>query len=827
MADDLPKTISPLMVEPDRNGVNLVTGKTTPDALVLSVPADPRLRFDRVQNAAPYVKSDVTKNWDTSEEMLAVSTVHTADGTSEGFNCQYDVDAGKVCGPSLTGTGSMLNYGATDYRRGGSGERYALTDLYEYSVPQAGDNDQKTHKVFYASSVTYPDGEVITYTYDTVSISTLVAVILHRPTKLSSNRGFYISINYGCTDYNQACWYEPTDAAIYNASDPNTPLAKYTYNSDGTATDLMGRVYRGYDPGALGNPVEVGSYSRTLPTESAPAIAVSAATGLPAGSPVVGSVNRDGVSWSYSYTNPVYYAGPDGYLYDGLSVSGPNGYHKTYAMVHTSTLSPVGSRNLISSVTDELNHQTSYQYEATAGVNGSSVRVNKITYPEGNAVSINYDDAGNIVTKTAIPKPGSGLANIVEQAFVDLTPYYRPAGYLDCRQTVLCYRLTWTKDALSRQTDYTYNTNGQLTQQLDPPDSNGVRRETDITYTVSPGGISRKTLVRVCGNTTTCAATAESHTEYAYWGETDLPLTVTQKDEATGATRTTTYSYDNAGRVTMIDGPLPGTDDAQYFQYDTLGRKIWEVGELAPNGLRLAKKYSYRDSDDKVTSVQSGTVACATGCATASLALTVQQQTDMTYDSRRNAIRQRTFKDATTYVATDTSFLDRGLAECTAVRMNLSSLPSATDHGACGLGTQGTQGPDRITKNSYDAAGQLTLVQKAYGVTTANGFPTTLQANYVAYTYTYNGKQQTVTDANGNKAQYTYDGFDRLAKWNLPDKLTKGSTASSDYEQYAYDAAGNRTCLRKRDGSKLTYTFDALNRVLSKVVAATSAGVCP
>ncbi|MFX4978980.1 hypothetical protein ABTC37_20115, partial [Acinetobacter baumannii] len=52
-AQDLPQTISPLQVEPDRNGVNLVTGKMTPDALVLSVPAAPRLRFDRVQNAAP------------------------------------------------------------------------------------------------------------------------------------------------------------------------------------------------------------------------------------------------------------------------------------------------------------------------------------------------------------------------------------------------------------------------------------------------------------------------------------------------------------------------------------------------------------------------------------------------------------------------------------------------------------------------------------------------------------------------------------------------------------------------------------------------------
>jgi YD repeat-containing protein len=823
-ADDPPKTISPLLVEPDRNSVNLVTGKTTPDALVLSVPAAPRLKFDRVQNAAPYVKSDVTRNFDTGDEMLALSTVHTMDGTSETFRCDLDPDAGKACGASLNGTGSMVNYGATKYRRGGSGELYALTDVYEYTIPNPGDIDQKTHKVFYASTVTYPDGEVISYTYNTAN---LAGVTLHRPITLSSNRGYYISINYPCDDPNQTCWYQPSQAAIYKASNPNSPLARYTYNSDGTVTDLMGRVFSGYDPGELGVKVEVASYSRTLPTETSAAINVTAASGLPSGAQMVGSVSRDGVAWNYAYTNPAYYDGIDGYLYDNLNVTGPNGYHKNYTMAHTGALSGIGTRNLISSVTDELNHQTNYEYELAANVNGSDVRLKKITYPEGNAVSISYDDAGNVVTKTTIPKAGSGLSNIVEQAFVDLSPYYLPgaSGYLNCVDTVACYRPTWYKDALNRETDFRYNANGQLTKELDPADQNGVQRLTYVTYGTSTAGISRKTLVQICQSssasidTAVCSGNAASHTEYTYWGDTDLPLTVVQKDEATGGTRTTTYAYDTAGRQAMTDGPLSGTDDAKYFQYDILGRKIWEVGERGPNGLRLAKKYTYRDSDDKVVSVQAGTVSCTSACDTANLTLTVLQQSDTTYDSRRYPIRETTYKGTTTYAVTDRSFLDRGLADCTTVRMNLAALPAASATGACTLGTQGTQGPDRITKNLYDAAGELTSVQKA--------FATSLQQIYVGYTYTANGKQQTVTDANGNKAQFVYDGLDRLSQWQFPSKTTAGQVNTADYEQYAYDAASNRTCLRKRDGSKLTYAFDGLNRVMSKVVAATSGGNCP
>lgn len=84
-----------------------------------------------------------------------------------------------------------------------------------------------------------------------------------------------------------------------------------------------------------------------------------------------------------------------------------------------------------------------------------------------------------------------------------------------------------------------------------------------------------------------------------------------------------------------------------------------------------------------------------------------------------------------------------------------------------------------------------------------------------------------MTDANGNKAQFVYDGFDRLSQWQFPSTTTAGVVDTADFEQYAYDNAGNRTCLRKRDGSKLTYTFDGLNRVTSKVVAATSGGSCP
>jgi YD repeat-containing protein len=74
-----------------------------------------------------------------------------------------------------------------------------------------------------------------------------------------------------------------------------------------------------------------------------------------------------------------------------------------------------------------------------------------------------------------------------------------------------------------------------------------------------------------------------------------------------------------------------------------------------------------------------------------------------------------------------------------------------------------------------------------------------------------------VIDANGNRAEMSYDGFDRLRRWTFPSNAP-GNANPADYEEYDYDLVGNRTKLRKRDGSELGYQYDNLDRVIRKVV---------
>jgi RHS repeat-associated protein len=794
-----PAVISPLKIEPDRNGVNLQTGKIDIGVPSLGVPGAPRLHWDKVQNSAPYMKGTITSG-SGEQQPVASYSVTTTGGSSESFKClDFDCVSVTQSGSSFLATG--LDHQTGNFRRAGSGEVYHFALVATNSAVSG----TRTVQAF-ASTIDYPDGETLTFTYESVSCG--IASTCYRPKKVETNVGYYIAIDdYQCNDVTQNCWSIPFHVKLYATSGP-VLLQSFTYNSNApTVTDIANRTWTIVGAGnALGTPVESAGGSIQLPTESSNSVTIGPASNAP----LVGSFVRDGVTWAYTYANPVakpcnqFYCDPyGGYNYTNVTATGPNGYSTSYDIDPTYQGLTDGYLNLIKRSTDSLGRQTNYAYD-------SSYRLTKFTLPEGNYTQLAYDSCGNITTKTSVAKAGSGLANIVESATYPLDStnclgngvnQYRPNSYTDARGNV---------------TNYVWNANGQLQQQDDPADAAGVRRRTIIDYAVT-NGLSRKAMVRVCAASATqlqCSGIPLSQTEYTYAGNTFLPATVKVTDNTnctqTCVSETTTYTYDSWGHVASIQSPMNGVAGTKYFQYDNLGRKCLELGAADASNLRVVKRFTYRPADDKVQRVETGT-ATGIGSNCTITNFTLLEQTDTSYDSRRYPVREGTSAGGTTYLMTDRSFLDRGLAECTTVRMNFAAPPA----NACTLGTPGTTGPDRITKNVYDNAGQLLRIQKAFG--------TSLQQDYVTYAYTNNSKQQYVTDANGNKAQFTWDGFDRQSCWIFPSKTTVGQVSgdcvtTGDYEKYTYDAAGNRLTLRKRDASTLTYTYDNLNRVITKVV---------
>ncbi|WP_196802112.1 RHS repeat domain-containing protein [Sphingomonas phyllosphaerae] len=158
---------------------------------------------------------------------------------------------------------------------------------------------------------------------------------------------------------------------------------------------------------------------------------------------------------------------------------------------------------------------------------------------------------------------------------------------------------------------------------------------------------------------------------------------------------------------------------------------------------------------------------------------------------------------------------------CTAIRMDPTSWTNQTD--ACVPQLGGTNGSDRVTRNSFDLAGQLIQIRKGVG--------TPLEQAYATYSYTSNGKREYTIDALGSRTRFSYDGFDRQTGWYFPAKgraaAFNGSTAATalssassystdDYEAYDYDNNGNKVALRKRDGRVIAYDFDPLDRLASK-----------
>lgn len=258
------------------------------------------------------------------------------------------------------------------------------------------------------------------------------------------------------------------------------------------------------------------------------------------------------------------------------------------------------------------------------------------------------------------------------------------------------------------------------------------------------------------------------------------------------------------------------------YSYKTPGGLLAGKISPAPSGQSNfpATRYTY-DSYGRLQKVETGYLAsCPTSSSPSNwTGFQVGKTATYSYDANgHKALEQVTgfynYSPGLTTNITQYSYDSYDRLACTAVRMNPSaSLPAS----ACTLSSQGSDGPDRITRNSYDSWSRLTQVQKALG--------TASQENYATYTYTADGLQQYITDADGNKSELTYDGFDRLAYWYFPSKTSAGSVDTSDYEAYGYDANGNRTSLRKRDGETITYQYDVLNRMSMKVVPTASEDV--
>ncbi|QKR99746.1 RHS repeat protein [Sphingomonas sp. CL5.1] len=461
------------------------------------------------------------------------------------------------------------------------------------------------------------------------------------------------------------------------------------------------------------------------------------------------------------------------------TVTDPLGHVATY--VFNMNISQMTSR------TDATGKVLTRQYD-------SAGRLTKNIAPEGNYTQYTYDGRGNVTELRQVAKAGSGLADAVSTAGYDAT----------CSSAAKCNKPNWTKDASGNQTDYTYDlVTGNILKAEAPAATPGGARPTATYSYTTVNGAQLLSSTSTCSNAATCVGSvSESKTSLGY-NANGLPTTVTRQAGDGSVVATTTLGYDNVGNVTSVDGPLSGTGDTAYYRYNA-DREVVGVIAPDPDGAGSLKRKALRNTYDakgRVVLAELGTVTDASDPAWT--AFTPSRQVATTYDGVDRPLSQTVSAGGTVYAVSQNSY-DHQRLDCTATRMNSAawgSLPAS----ACTLQATGSAGPDRVTKISYDNADRQTKVTTAYGTAEAS--------DDVTVSYTSNGNQATVADANGNVTSYAYDGFDRLSRTCFQ-VTTSAACASTpgDYEQLGYDANGNVTSRRLRDGKSIGFGYDALNR---------------
>lgn len=523
-----------------------------------------------------------------------------------------------------------------------------------------------------------------------------------------------------------------------------------------------------------------------------------------------------------------------------VAVTNPNGVTTNFSFTNTSPCA----------YTDANSHTTHYEFRGSYyfdypvfnypyQTNGSFL-VHR-TLPEGDKYLPEYNGPLKSITKESfVAKPGSGLADLVKTyGYQPCT--VSPGTYQNCTKPV------WAKDANGNQTDFTYAGHGGVLSEMQPAPTPGAARPLKLytyvqkyAYVKNSGGtlVPATTPIWVLNNETSCQTYSGSNspvcdggamlttTTYEYGSDgsaNNLRLRGTVVSWG-GQSLRTCYGYDNQGNKIWEASPRAGltscpptttsstaADFTSAWRYDAMRRV---TGTLAPDPdgggpLHYAALRNTYDTAGRLTKVETGELAAWATEATAPASwnsFTVFKTLDTVYDGQNRKVKETISAGGAAYNVMQYSYDLVGRLSCTAVRMNPAAFNSTAD--ACTLGPSGTFGPDRITRNVYDNAGQLLKIVKAHG--------TALQQDHVAYTYTPNGKIATETDANGNLSQLAYNGHDRLWRLYFPSKTAPGYASGTDYEQYAYDNNGNRLEFRKRDAQTIYYSHDALNRVWFK-----------
>jgi RHS repeat-associated protein len=272
----------------------------------------------------------------------------------------------------------------------------------------------------------------------------------------------------------------------------------------------------------------------------------------------------------------------------------------------------------------------------------------------------------------------------------------------------------------------------------------------------------------------------------------------------------TTYTYDTDGDVVTTSVTVGSQTDTTSASYDTDGQKYCEVSPNA-NALAvtcpayLATRHSDTstwtfDADGNTTGTED-----ADGNSTSYVFDADNNKTEVIAPTAGSVTHETlTAYDADDRVTSVTSGYGTGSATTTTNTYDIPigscpSAPAGTTY--CSQVTNSTMSPTLVTTDYFNALDQM-----------IESSPPSPTAQTVT-SYTYDSAGNTLTKADGSgTTSYTYDADNRVIAISYSNKPTGYLTTPS--VAYQYDADGNR--IQMTDGTGTTsYVYDSLNRLQS------------
>lgn len=654
-------------------------------------------------------------------------------------------------------------------------------DTVNNRITQAKDNAGRTYGYVYDASsrlwkVTDPENGVTEYTYDGA----------HNMLSVKNPRGITVMVNE----------YDANNRVVKQTL-ANGGTYQFTYTLDGQGkvtqtdvTDPRGKVRRtsfnaaGYLTSvtkALNTPEQqVTTYNRVAGTNQKDNVIDAL---------VVGGNNRK-TAYTYDAKGNI------------LTVT-RNAQDSNQANWVTTTYTYEPTFNQVATITDPLNHTTSFFYDSFG-------KLERIRDANNNEKTFTYNSLGQQLTATT----PAGTTQFVYE-FGDLVSVIDPMGNVTNRGLDAIGRLQNMTNPLGLTTSYSYDKLSRLKTVTDPlagltqfgydPNNN----LTSVSDAKAPSGVTGYTFDNMdrLGTRTDPLAKAESYIydlngNLSVFRDRKLQATVYEYDalnrrnKATYADGSNTiYTYDSGNRLTQINDSMAGIITRQYDVLDRLTLETTPQGNVTYTYDKASRResmtvpgqalvsYTY-DNANRLTQITQGTSIVQFSYDNAnrrtSLTLPNNNKVEYAYDAA-SRVTGITYKKNLTTVIGDLTY----------------EYDKAGNRTKIGGSWARTGMPEPITTTNYDANNR----QLAFGDKTL--------------AYDDNGNLLSITDSNGTT----------LYQWNARNQLV-GISGPSVSANFVYDGMGRREA-KTINGNLTEFLYDGVNPVQESSGATVLANILP